>query len=123
MDNSIIVDGVTLPPPAVDGITITPEAIWSNNAGRTSSCEFVGDIRAVKTTLSISWNNLTYADVKKIRAAFTHFGKPFFNITFTDDTGTRQTVRCYSTLPSSSIHTYRDSAGNVTGMAVDIVQK
>lgn len=122
MDNNIIVDSVTLPPPAQDGISYTPEAIWSENAGRSGNCDFVGDVRAVKGTLSIKWDTLTYAEVSLIRSAFTHMGKPFFYITFTDDTGQRKTLHCYSTMPASSIHTYRDENGNVTGMTVDVVE-
>lgn len=123
MDNSIVVDGVVLPAPAQDGIQIKPEPIWSDNAGRTSTCYFVGDIRAVKTTLSISWGTLTYEQAEKIRSAFTHLGKPFFSLTYTDDTGQRQTINCYSTMPQSAVHTYRDECGNITGMTVDVVQR
>lgn len=123
MDNSIVVDGVVLPAPAQDGIQIKHEPIWSDNAGRTSTCYFVGDIRAVKTTLTISWDTLTYEQVVLIRNAFTSLGKPFFTLTYTDDTGNRPTIDCYSTMPSSAIHTYRDECGNVTGMTVDVVQR
>ena len=122
MDNNITVDGVTLPAPAQDGVSYAPEAIWSENAGRAGNCDFVGDVRAVKGTLSLSWGKLTYAEAALIRSAFTQLGKPFFNITFTDDTGQRRMLRCYSTLPASSIHTYRDNKGSVTGMTVDVVE-
>lgn len=122
MDNNIVVDGVTLPPPAQEGVSYAPEAIWSENAGRAGNCDFVGDVRSVKCTLSITWESLTYSEVSLIRGAFTRLGKPFFTITFTDDTGQRKTLRCYSTLPSSSIHTYKDNKGNVTGMTVSVVE-
>lgn len=123
MDNNVIVDGVVLPAPAQDGIEYALEAIWSDNAGRVANCDFVGDVRAVKGTLSLKWDTLTYSQVKLIRQAFTHLNKPFFNITFTNDEGKRTTLRCYSTMPKSTIHTYRDDKGNITGMTVDVVQK
>ncbi|GAB5081323.1 hypothetical protein Osc1_04960 [Hominimerdicola sp. 21CYCFAH17_S] len=121
MDNNIVVDGVTLPPPAQEGVSYAPEAIWSENAGRAGNCDFVGDVRAVKGTLSITWESLTYSEVSLIRGAFTQLGKPFFNVTFTDDTGQRKVLRCYSTLPSSSIRIYNKS-GDVANMTVDIVE-
>lgn len=122
MDNNIIVDGVTLPPPTEGGISYAPELIWSENAGRTGNCTFVGDVKAVKGTLSISWGTLTYAQVSLIRSVFSNVGKPFFNVTFTDDTGNRKTMRCYSTMPSSSIRTYSKENGSLTGVSVDLVE-
>lgn len=123
MDNNIIVDGITLPPPAKDGLSLKPEPIWSDNAGRVSNCAFVGDIRAVMWNIDITWQDLTYEQVKLIRKAFTSAAKPFFNMTFTTDEGERLTIRCYSTMPSSTIRTYRDERGQITGMTVSVVQK
>lgn len=123
MDNNIYVDGVKLPPPAKEGISCGKQIIWSENAGRTASCEFVGDVRAVKTTVTLTWDKLTYADVSKIRNAFTHSGKAFFSLTFTNDVGQRETISCYSDTIESTIRTYRDSAGCVTGISVSVIQK
>ncbi|MGN1114325.1 MAG: hypothetical protein ACI4RC_04310 [Oscillospiraceae bacterium] len=45
----ITIDGVVLPPADESGLTITPQTIWSQNAGRISSTgKFVGDIKAIK---------------------------------------------------------------------------
>lgn len=124
MDNNVIVDGITLPPPAQGGIVLTPQLIWSSNAGRVANAEFVGDIKAQKLTGTITWEgDLTYAEMRKIVSAFSHLGKPFFSLTFTDELGVRRTLRCYSTGVSSTIRVYRDAAGNVTGVSVQFVEK
>lgn len=121
-DNNIYVDGTPLPVPPKDGVSMSREPIWSSNAGRTADCTFVGDIRAWKWNISISWGKLSLDDVAAIRGAFSTLNKPYFNITFTDDTGTRRTIRCYSTSPKSTVQVYEDDDGSVSGASVDIVE-
>ncbi len=122
MDNNIYVDGTKLPVPPKDGVSMSREPIWSSNAGRTADCTFVGDIKAWKWNISISWGKLSLAEVAVIRGAFTTLGKPYFNISITDDTGTRRTIRCYSTSPKSTVQVYEDDDGSVSGASVDIVE-
>lgn len=122
MDNNIYVDGTKLPVPPKDGVSMSREPIWSSNAGRTADCTFVGDVKAWKWNISISWGKLTLAEVAVIRGAFTTLGKPYFNISITDDTGTRRTIRCYSTSPKSTVQVYEDDDGSVSGVSVDVVE-
>lgn len=122
MDNNIYVDGTKLPVPPKDGVSMSREPIWSSNAGRTADCTFVGDVKAWKWNISISWGKLSLAEVAVIRGAFTTLGKPYFNISITDDTGTRRTIRCYSTSPKSTVQVYEDDDGSVSGLSVDIVE-
>lgn len=123
MNNNIIVDdNIVLPPPVEGGISIQPEFIWSQNAGRTASALFVGDIKTVKITMSISWEHLNYEQVQTIRGAFSRIGKPFFWLTYTGDDGIRTRKRFYSTSPSASIKTYTNSKGSITGVSVDLVE-
>lgn len=122
MDNNIYVDGTKLPVPPKDGVSMSREPIWSSNAGRTADCTFVGDVKAWKWNISISWGKLSLAEVAVIRGAFTTLGKPYFNISITDDTGTRRTIRCYSTSPKSTVRVYEDDDGSVSGVSVDVVE-
>ena len=124
--NDVIVDGVTLPPPAQGGIKYQQQLIWSKNAGRnTATAYFTGDIKAEKGTWTLSWNDLelTYAQLQTINNVFSRLGKPYFTITFTDDLGYRRTVRAYSAGRSSIIKSYRDDAGRITGVTVQIVER
>ena len=126
MADDLIVDGVTLPAPARDGIKYQQQLIWSDNAGRnTATGYFTGDIKAEKGTWTFSWNNieLSYAQLRLINAAFSRIGKPFFTVTFTDDLGCRRTVRAYSAGRSSTVKTYRDDRGRITGVTVQIVER
>lgn len=126
-DNDVIVDGtIRLPAPAEGGIQYQQQLIWSQNSGRkTATALFTGDIKAEKGTWTLSWNDLelTYEQLRTIHQAFSHLGKPYFTITFTDDLGYRRTVRAYSAGRTSSIKTYRDERGRITGVTVPIVER
>lgn len=122
MDNNIYIDGVKLPTLPQDGLNLSREPIWSANAGRTADCTFVGDIIGWKFNGSLNWGRLSFTEAAVIRNAVSALGKPFFNVTFTDDTGTRRTIRCYSTSPKSVVHVYKDSSGEVNSVSVDIVE-
>lgn len=126
MDNNVVVDGVTLPPPAKGGIQYQQQLIWSENAGRnTATGYFTGDIKAEKGTWTLSWNDLelSYEQLRLINTAFSRIGKPFFTVTFTDDLGYRRTVRAYSAGRSSTVKTYRDDSGRITGVTVQIIER
>jgi len=122
MDNNIYIDGTKLPVPPKDGVSMSREPIWSSNAGRTADCTFVGDIKAWKWNISISWGKLSLAEVAVIRGAFSTLSKPYFNITFTDDTGSRRTIKAYSTSPKGTVQVYQNTDGSVSGVSVDIVE-
>lgn len=98
MTDDIIIDGVTMPTPALGGLTIKKEKVWSNNTGRVANGDMVGDLIAIKYTLEITWPMLSRADAAKIDAAIS---PAFFNVTFTDPgSNSRITKRCYSNTPS-----------------------
>lgn len=55
--------GVTLPPCAMGGITVTPQQGMSKNAGRNSNTgTFCGDVVYVKNVVDLSWNRLKESD-------------------------------------------------------------
>ena len=82
MTDDIIIDGVTMPTPALGGLTIKKEKVWSNNTGRVANGDMVGDLIAIKYTLEITWPMLSRADAAKIDAAIS---PAFFNVTFPDN--------------------------------------
>lgn len=51
MTDDIIIDGVTMPTPALGGLTIKKEKVWSNNTGRVANGDMVGDL----INLNIRW--------------------------------------------------------------------
>ena len=67
MKPELILDGIRLPTPAKDGIVITPNHIWSQNAGRnTATGRMVGDIIAVKYTVTVTYALLTDEEMQLI---------------------------------------------------------
>lgn len=65
--DALYIDGVQMPSPALSGIEISYEKIWSNDTGRVAAppCNMVGTILAIKRTLTIKWPTLTRAEAAK----------------------------------------------------------
>ncbi len=90
----LILDGVTLPTPARDGITVTPNHLWSENAGRnTATGKFVGDIIAVKYTVTVTYNTLTDEQMQLL-FGFSSSMKPWHSLRFPCG-GKLKTISCY----------------------------
>ena len=60
-------------------ITFCNNKIWSGNAGRTANCLMVGDIRAIKKTVTIKWYHLTGEQTAQINKYISNVDSPFFN--------------------------------------------
>lgn len=121
MTDDIIIDGVTMPTPALSGLTIKKEKIWSNNTGRAADGEMMGDLVAIKYTLEITWPMLSRADVAKIDAAIS---SAFFNVTFTDPgSNSRITKRFYSNTPSYPVYSYVDGVKTYKGVGATLIGK
>lgn len=70
----IYIDGVKLPPADKSGISITPQTIWSQNAGRISSTgKFVGDIKTIKYDVRYKKSFATQAEFEKINRLVNNF--------------------------------------------------
>lgn len=74
--------------PGSDGVKVTDEPIWSQNTGRSvdKDAKMVGDIVAWKRTIDITWDRLTYEEMRKIRTAIMAVEKknPFYTIRYPD---------------------------------------
>lgn len=79
----MVINGTTVKDPAIGGVSVTDEAIWSSNTGRSSTGKMIGDIVATKATIEIAWPPLSYAEMKAIRDAILAGGE-FFSITYPD---------------------------------------
>ncbi|MGN1133246.1 MAG: hypothetical protein ACI4RN_02205 [Oscillospiraceae bacterium] len=70
MQTTIIIDGAELPPADESGLSITPQTIWSQNAGRISSTgKFVGDIKAIKYDVQYKRSRCTSSEFAVINNA------------------------------------------------------
>lgn len=116
------IDGAYMPTPAKDGITEADQLIWSSNAGRTANGNFVGDIIAVKRTITITWNELFYSDYMRIHNAISRVGKPFITVSYVNCCGERKTITGYTEGLSGRIATYTET-GRVKDVFLNVVEK
>lgn len=103
--------------------TTANEKIWSNNAGRTASTLFVGDIRSIKKTIHIEWARATPQEVALINSYISNAGRPFFDITFLDETFTQVTKSVYAATPSYEQWGWDENRQLCKTLAVDLVER
>ena len=89
--SDLYINGVKMPDPALEGVTISREKIWSENTGRTASGKMAGTIIGIKSKISIKWPVLTPAQVATIEGAVSDPDSPFVPVKYTDATGTTVT--------------------------------
>ena len=117
------IDGVKMPTPAAEGITISSEKIWSSDTGRTATGKMVGTIVDIKTTVKITWPPLSMAEVKKIENVISNRNKPFVSMTFTDMTGETVTKIVYFGTPSYTIYSWAPNLQHITGLTVSGIEQ
>ena len=115
-------NGAAMPDPALNGFTVSPEKIWSKKTGRAANGEMLGDVVAIKNTISIKWPPLTHAETALIDG---YCSLAFFNVTYSDPRagGANTTITVYAGAPSYPVYTYVNGIKTYHGVAVDLVQK
>ena len=119
--SDLYINGVKMPDPALEGVTIGREKIWSSNTGRTTSGKMVGTVVAVKTTLKIKWPPLTPAQTAVIENAVS--GRPFVPVRFTDATGSTVTRIMYFGTPSYTVYSWADGVQYIKDVTVDGIEQ
>lgn len=93
--DEITINGWQIPAPDKNGFKRTKNKLWSANTGRTASGKMVGDIVAVKYSLTIKWSELTSSDVTEIENAVS--SSAFFPVVFpAEGTGEELTKNFYA---------------------------
>ncbi|MCD7920409.1 MAG: hypothetical protein LUG45_10195 [Clostridiales bacterium] len=118
----LTIGGVKMPTPALEGLTITREKIWSSDTGRTASGKMVGTIVAIKTKVAIKWPVLTMDEVETIEGAVSS-SAPFVTMTYTDMTGATSTKTVYFGTPSYTVYSYADGTQYVKDVTVDGIEQ
>ena len=119
----LIVDGTQLPTPALEGLTITTNKIWSANTGRLESTgEMAGTIVATKRKLEIKWPDLTMEDAQIIENAVSSM-EPFHELQYTDMTGKTETIAVYFGDISYTIYSYSEGIQRIKNAAVSAIEK
>lgn len=119
----IYVDGVQLPTPAVDGVTITSNKEWSKNAGRLEQTgSMAGTITAIKRKIEITWPPITMAQAQIIENAVTNL-TAFHTVRFCDMAGQDVTMTAYFGTPTYTQHSYGEGNQWVSDVSVSAVEQ
>ena len=119
----LTIDGMTMPPPKVGGMKISPEKVWSKNTGRTAAVTMVGTILDIKHTVEISWPPLTVEQVSLIERAVSNKGRPFVPMAYTDQTGSRHTMNVYFGTPTYTCFDRIGGEWKVTDVTVSAIEQ
>ena len=112
-------------PPAPDkgSVQVGVQKIWSENTKRTASAKMVGDIKAIKTTLDISWAEMKQEDLKKLDEKVSNKSQSFFNVTYVDQRGVQQTKKFYADSMSYTRDVYRNGTIWYTDVSLSLVEQ
>lgn len=120
---ALFVDGVQLPTPALEGVTITTNKMWSANTGRLeNSGEMAGTIVALKRKIEIKWPDLTMEKAKVIEDAVSSM-TPFHILRYTDMAGQTVEIPVYFSDPSYTIYAYSEGIQRVSGVTISAIEK
>ena len=115
------INNVTMPPPAVDGLTISTEKIWSADTGRAAAGNMVGTVIARKTTVKIRWPVLTRAQAALIEQAVN--ATDFVSISYLDMGGNRVTKTVYFSTPTYTIYSVASGLEWVRDVSVEGIEQ
>lgn len=118
------INGQEMPAPALNGLTVTREPIWSKNTGRGSTGGIVGDIIGFKFKLQVKWPVLKQAQTALINSAIT--SSAFFLVKFKDPTSpTGEFVEktMYAGTPTYPVYSYALGYPMYVGVAVDLIEQ
>ena len=121
--SELYIGGVKMPTPALEGMTITSEKIWSANTGRTASGKMVGTIVAIKTKVTIKWPPLTPDQVAVIEGAVSDESAPFTTMKYTDMTGTTVTKTVYFGTPTYTWYAWANGVQYIKDVSVDGIEQ
>lgn len=120
-----IVDGITLPTPSADGFAITPNRIWSSNAGRNSSTgRFVGDVIAVKYTVTLTYEYLDDAQMQLLWS-ITSGAEPWHTLIFPLNDGSTRKITCYIADPTYTMRRFdmRRKTAFYSGVTIEMIEQ
>lgn len=121
--SDLYINGQKMPTPALEGLIISKEKVWSANTGRTAAGKMVGTVVAIKTTVKIKWPPLTPAQVAVIEAAVSDGSDPFVPVKFTDATGTTVTKTMYFGTPTYTVYSWANGRQYLRDVSVTAIEQ
>lgn len=121
--SELYINGVKMPTPALEGVTITSEKVWSSDTGRSDSGLMLGTCVAVKAKIAIKWPPLTMAQVAVIEAAVSDKDNPFVPMKYTDMSGKAVTKTVYFGAPTYTQYSWSDGLQYIKDVSVDAIER
>ena len=121
MAQKLTIAGVVMPTPALKGVTIARNKIWSSDTGRTASGRMVGTLVAIKTKVNIKWPPLTLAQVAKIESAVST--DAFVPMTYTDMAGVERSLTVDFGDGTYTQYSWSDGICYVQDVSVDAIEQ
>ena len=120
---SLVVDGTTLPTPALEGVTMSENKMWSANAGRLEQTgSMAGTIVGIKRKAEIKWPPLSMAQAEIIKNVVSSM-TPFHTVEMVDLTGSRISMTVYFGDISYKIVSYSPGYQRVEDVSVSMVEQ
>lgn len=119
----LCVDNVQLPTPALEGITVKREKIWTKATGRSESGLMNGNIIAIKDNIYLKWPLLTMEEVAIIESVASTADRPFVSVRYTDMTGTVRNIQAYFGTPTYTIYSYSNGIQYIKDVSVDVIER
>lgn len=120
--SSLTINGVSVPLPAKDGVTITHEKVWSSGSGRTSTGNMAGTIVAIKRKIALKWPPLTTTQAAAIDRAV-NTKTEFFSVHYTTETGAEGSGTFYAGTPTFTQYSYAKGKRYLTGVSVNLIER
>ena len=121
--SALYINSQKMPTPALEGVVISREKIWSANTGRTAAGKMVGTVVAVKTTIKIKWPPLTPDQVAVIESAVSDGDNPFVPVKFTDATGVTVTKTMYFGTPTYTVYSWANGRQYLRDVSVTGIEQ
>ena len=119
----LYINNVKMPTPALKGVTLTSNKIWSADTGRVASGKMVGTLVAVKSKMAIKWPPLTESQVAVIEAAVSGADNPFVPVEHTDMAGNTVRKTMYFGDVTYTQYSWQEGVRYITDAAVDGIEQ
>ena len=117
------INGVSMPTPKHNGVTISENKIWSTNTGRSMNGEMQGTIIAIKKKAEIEFPLLTPRQVDLINNEVSSVSKPFIPVEITYPSGETKTFNAYCGDVAYPVYGLVRGEYCVVGFKLDLIEK
>ena len=111
-------------PPAPDkgSVHVGAMKVWSSNTKRTASAKFVGDLKAIKTTLDMSWAKMKQEDLTSLDEIVSNTSESSFSVTYVDRRGVQRTSTFYADSMVYNRDVYRNDTIWYSDVTLNLVE-